>query len=191
MEKKLDSNSIWKLLHFDKGDVFIYLIAGTVLVYIWKTSNISSAYLLPFIIFIGFIYLRQDYYHQINLELDHLIEQIKINILKDRYPQISKNNELILFINSIVVYKKLNPPVFVDFLNICEEYLVKKDIHIYFKCIDTFERFIYSIPINMSKEHYLKKKELANILKNLILEPKRKMVEMQSFIPYNFYNYVK
>ena len=94
MEKKLDTNSIWRLLNFDKGDIFIYLISGTLLVYIWKKSNISVAYLLPFIIFVGFIYLRQDYYHKINLESEHLIEKIKINILKDGYPQISKNNFL-------------------------------------------------------------------------------------------------
>ncbi len=191
MERKLDPNSIWRLLNFDKGDVFIYLIAGTILVYVWKTSNISSAYLLPFIIFLGFVYLRQDYFHKINLESEHLIEKIKQNILKSNYPQISKNNELILFINSILIYKKLNPPVFDEFLDICEKFLLKKDIDIYLECINVFERFIYSIPIQMLKEHYLKKKELSNILKNLIKEPNRKMVEMQAFVPYNFYNYVK
>lgn len=191
MEKKLDPNSIWRLLNFDKGDIFIYLIAGTVLVYVWTVSKISSALLLPFIIFVSFVYLRQDYYHKINLESEHLIEKIKQTILKYNYPQISKNNELILFIHSILVYKKLSPPVFDDFLAICEKFLVKKDIHIYFECINVFEKFIYSIPINMSKEHYLKKKELSNILRNLIVEPKRKMVEMQAFVPYNFYNYIK
>ena len=76
-----------------------------------------------------------------------------------------------------------------DFLNICEKYLQKKDIYNYLECIDMFEKFIYSIPIYMSKEHYLKKKELTNILKNLIKEPKQKMIEMQTFIPYNYYNY--
>jgi hypothetical protein len=96
-----------------------------------------------------------------------------------------------LFINSIIVYKKLNPAVFSDFLNICEKYLQKKEIFNYLECIDIFEKFIYSIPIYMSKEHYLKKKELADILKKIVKEPKRKMVEMQTFIPYNFYNDIK
>jgi hypothetical protein len=191
MEKRLSSNYIWELLNFDKGDIFAYLIAGTILVYVWKISNISAAYLLPFIIFIGIMYLKQDYYHKINLESEHLIEKIRINILKDDYPNISKNSELMLFINSVIVYKELNPEVFVDFLDICEKYLLEKDIYSYLECIDLFEQFIYSIPIQMLKEHYLKKKELTNILKNLIKEPKRKMVEMQTFIPYNFYNYVK
>jgi hypothetical protein len=31
----------------------------------------------------------------------------------------------------------------------------------------------------------LKKKELVQILKQVLKEPKRKMVEMQSFIPYD------
>jgi hypothetical protein len=190
MEKKLNQNSIWRLLKFDKGDIFIYLIVGVVLVYIWKVSDISSALLLPFIIFLIFVYLRQDYYHKINLESQHLVEKIKINILNGRYPEILKNNELILFINSLSTYKKLNPDVFNDFLNKCEKFLQKKDIYIYIECIDTFEKFIYSLPVQMLKDHYLKKKELVNILKNLISEPKRKMVEMQTFIPYNFYNYI-
>jgi len=191
MQKKLDPNSIWGLLNFDKGDILVYLITGTVLVYIWKISNISAAYLLPFIIFIGFMYLRQDYYHKVNLESEHLIEKIRINILKDAYPHISKNSELMLFINSVIVYRKLNPEVFIDFLDICEKYLLEKEIYSYLECINVFEKFIYSIPIQMSKEHYLKKKELTNILKNLVKEPKRKMVEMQTFIPYNFYSYLK
>jgi hypothetical protein len=190
MEKKLDTNSIWRLLRFDKGDIFIYLVFGIILIYVWKISNISAAFILPFIIFIGFMYLRQDYYHRVNLESEHLIEKIKINILKDSYPQISNNSELMLFINSIIIYKKLNPEIFNNFLDICEKYLLKKDIYSYLECIDVFEKFTYSITINMSKEHYLKKKELVNILKNFIKEPKRKMVEMQSFIPYNFYNNV-
>ena len=189
-DKKLDKNSIWRLLKFDKKDIFVYLVAGVVLVYVWKISEISAAYLLPFIIFGIFVYLRQDYYHKINLETEHLIEKIKKTILKDGYPQISKNNELVLFINSVVVYKKLNPVLYSDFLDICEKFMFRKDIYNYLECIDMFDNFIYSIPLQMSKEHYLKKKELRNILKNLITEPKRKMVEMQSFIPYNFYSYV-
>ena len=40
----------------------------------------------------------------------------------------------------------------------------------------------------MLKNHYLKKKEFAIILKRSLEEPKRKMVEMQSFLPYNLTN---
>ena len=120
MENKifLDKNSIWRLLKFDKGDIFAYLIFGTVLIYIWTISNIKSMYLLPFIIFIGFLYLRQDYYHKIDIQSDHILEDIKIKVLGNKYPNISKNDKMLLFLNSIYIYHKYNPVIFNDFLNI-------------------------------------------------------------------------
>jgi len=176
---------MWKLLVFDRNDIFVYLIFGIGLIYIWKISNISSAYLLPFIIFIGFLYLRQDYYHKIHIEIDHKLEEIKKNILNNKYPFISSNSKMLIFLDSINLYSKYNPEIYRDFIEICEKYFKTKDIYIYIKCIDKFESFILALPIQQLKNHYLKKKEIVNILKQILTEPKRKMVEMQSFIPYD------
>lgn len=178
-------NNIWQLLIFDKGDIFTYLIVGIVLIYIWKTSNIKSMYLLPFIIFIGFMYFRQDYHHKINLNLDHKIEEIKKKLLKGKYPHIASNNNMMFFLNSIEVFNKYNPQTYIDLLNICEKCLKKKDIFNCIDCVETYEAIIHSLPVNLLKTHYLKKKELASILKDIIVNPTRKTVEMQSYIPFN------
>jgi len=176
---------MWKLLVFNRSDIFIYLLFGIGLIYIWKISNISSAYLLPFIIFIGFIYLRQDYFHKINIETNYKLEEIKKNILNNKYPFISSNPKMLIFLDSIHLYSKYNPQNYKDFIEICEKYFKTKDIYIYLKCIDRYDNLILSLPIQILKNHYLKKKELVHILKQILSEPKRKMVEMQSFIPYN------
>jgi hypothetical protein len=92
---------------------------------------------------------------------------------------------MLIFLDSILLYSKYNPENYRDFIEICEKYFKTKDIYIYMKCIDIFENFILALPIKLLNNHYLKKKELVNILKQILTEPKRKMVEMQSFIPYN------
>lgn len=181
----VENNNIWKLLIFDKGDVFTYLIFGIILIYIWKISSIGSMWLLPFIIFIGFIYFRQDYYHKINVQLEHKMDEIKTNLLNKKYLNLAKNNKMLIFLDSIQIYSKYNPINYTDFLKICDKYFINQDIYTYTHCIEKFEEFIYSLPIQMLKTHYLKKKELVDILKQFLKEPKRKMVEMQSFIPYN------
>ena len=183
-----NDTSIWRLLNFDKGDIFSYLIFGVAVTYIWKTSNISSIYILPFILLCIFIYLRQDYFHRTNLLIDHKIEQIKNDLLNNKYPNLMTDNDLLLFLDSIVIYKKYSPEVFSEFLDICEKYYIIKDIYNCIRCIEKFESFNYLIPIQMLKNHYLKKKEFAIILKRSLEEPKRKMVEMQSFLLYNLTN---
>lgn len=178
-------SGIWKLLNFDKGDIFIYLIFGVGLVYIWKTSNISSMYIIPFLLLGLFIYLRQDYLHRTNLEIDHKLQDIKINLLKNKYLNISKDSNLLLFLDSIIIYKNYSPKVFFEFLDICEKYYINPDIYNFIKCTDKFDSFDHLLPIQLLKTHYLKKKELVNITRRILKEPKRKMVEMQSFIPFN------
>ena len=92
---------------------------------------------------------------------------------------------MLIFLDSIHLYSKYNPQNYKDFIEICEKYFKTKDIYIYLKCIDRYDNLILSLPIQILKNHYLKKKELVHILKQILSEPKRKMVEMQSFIPYN------
>ena len=182
MEKDI---GIWKILNFDKGDIFTYLVFGVGIVYVWKISDISSMYILPIVLLGIFIYLRQDYLHRINIELDHKLNEIKLNLLQNKYLNMSKDNKMLMFLDSIAIYKKYSPRVFFEFLDVCERYYLKPDIYNFIDCVDKFESFNHLIPIQMLKSHFYFKKEMVNIIKKILKEPKRKMVEMQSFIPFN------
>jgi hypothetical protein len=179
----------WKLLKFDKGDIMFYLIFGVILIYIWQRSNISINYYFPFIILCIVIYLRQDYYHNIDLKIDHKLVDIKNIILKDNnYKNIENNAEILYWLNNIYIYKTYNSNNFKILLNLLNKFYSNNDIYYLHLCLKTYNDFIYSLPIELSENHYLNKLEFKKILYKNLKNQKYKMVEMQSYIPYNFYN---
>jgi hypothetical protein len=136
---------------FNKNDIFIYLIIGISLIYIWKTLNISLNYLFPFLIFIGIIYIREN-------------KKIKKE----------EKNEINIFLESIKQYELYNPLVYKDLLITCDEYLLNGDIINYLKCIEIYDQLNYSLPIGMIKEFYIRKKEFISILQKLLIKPQEK-----------------
>jgi hypothetical protein len=183
-----DRDIKWTLLKFDKGDVFFYLITGVILLYIWKISNISINLIFPFIILCIIIYFRQDYLHIIDLKIDHKLEEIKNTILKENYTYLENNSELLYWLNDILIYKRYNSLNFSTLLDLLNKFYSNNDIYYLHLCIKTFENFEFSLPIQIFKTHYLKKLELKKILYKNLKNPKYKMVEMQSYIPFNFFN---
>ena len=181
-------DKIWKLLKFDKGDIMFYLIFGVILIYIWQQSNISINYFFPFSILCIIIYLRQDYLHNLNLQVDHKLLDIKKTILKDNYRYLEKSPEILYLLNDIYIYKTYNPHNFKTFLNLLNKFYSNNDIYYLHLCLKTYDDFIYSLPIELSENHYLNKLEFKKILYKNLKNQKYKMVEMQSYIPYNFYN---
>ena len=129
--------------------------------------------------------MRQSYFLNKNLQTEKQLELIKNKLLKEKYDGITVHNNMVLFLDSIIVYKKYSQIVFKEFLDICEKYYKKSDIYNYIACVDKFESFIFIIPNQLIKFHYLKKKEFAKILQESLEKPKRKMIEMQDYIPYN------
>jgi hypothetical protein len=180
-------DKIWKLLKFDKGDIMFYLIFGVILIYIWQRSNISINYYFPFIILCIVIYLRQDYLHNIDLKVDHKLLDIRNTILKDTiYNSIENNSEILYWLNSIYIYKIYNSQNFKLLLDLLNKFYLNNDIYYLHLCLNNYDNFIYSLPIELSKDHYLKKIELKKILYKNLKNSKYKMVEMQSYIPSNF-----
>jgi len=179
----------WKLLKFDKGDIMFYLIFGVILIYIWRESKISINYFFPFIILCIIIYFRQDYLHHIDLKIDHKLLDIKNTILKDNnYISIEKNPEILYWLNNIYIYKTYNSNNFKILLNLLNKFYSNNDIYYLHLSLKSYDDFIYSLPIELSENHYLNKLELKKILYKNLKSPKYKMVEMQSYIPYNFEN---
>ena len=179
----------WKLLKFDKGDIMFYLIFGVILIYIWQQSKISINYFFPFIILCIIIYFRQDYLHHIDLKIDHKLLDIKNTILKDNnYISIEKNPEILYWLNNIYIYKTYNSNNFKILLNLLNKFYSNNDIYYLHLSLKSYDDFIYSLPIELSENHYLNKLELKKILYKNLKSPKYKMVEMQSYIPYNFEN---
>lgn len=177
----------WKLLKFDKGDIMFYLIFGVILIYIWQRSNISINYYFPFIILCIVIYLRQDYYHNINLKVDHKLTDIRNTILKDtKYNSIENNSEILYWLNDIYIYKIYNSKNYKLLIDLLNKFYLNNDIYYLHLCLNNYDNFIYSLPLELSKDHYLKKIELKKILYKNLKNPKYKMVEMQSYIPSNF-----
>ena len=176
----------WKLLKFDKGDIMFYLIFGVILIYIWQRSNISINYYFPFIILCIVIYLRQDYLHNIDLKIDHKLTDIKNTILKDKYNAIKNNSEILYWLNSIYIYKTYNSKIFNTLLDLLNKFYLNNDIYYLHLCLNNYDNFIYSLPLELSQDHYLNKIELKKILYKNLKNPKYKMVEMQSYIPSNF-----
>jgi hypothetical protein len=189
-----NSNSnLWKILSFDKNDIFLYIIFSTVIIYIWKISNISINYLFPFIILCMIIYLKQLYLYEIDiynesklLHIKNFISKLQLNELVD--------NDIINILNKIFIYNTYNPTNYNLLLKTLNKFNSTHDIYTLHLCLKTYENFIYSLPIEALKDHYLNKVELTNILYRKLNDPKNKMIEMQSLIPYNFdindYNYL-
>ena len=184
----IDRDIKWKLLNFDKGDILFYLIAGVILLYIWKISNISINLIFPFIILCIIIYLRQDYLHIIDLKIDHKLIEIKNTILKKKYKYLENNSEILYWLNDIFIYKRYNSLNFKTLIDLLNKFYSNNDIYYLHLCMKTFENFEFSLPIQIFKNHYLKKLELKKILYKNLKNPKYKMIEMQSYIPFNFFN---
>ena len=181
----------WKLLKFDKGDIMFYLIFGVILIYIWQLSNISINYFFPFIILCIVIYLRQYYLHNIDLKIDHKLSDIKNTILKNnllKYNTIENNAEILYFLNDIKKYKTYNNKNFILLLDLLNKFYLNNDIYYLHLILNNYDNFIYSLPLELSKDHYLNKIKLSKILYKNLKNPKYKMVEMQSYIPSNFDN---
>ena len=85
-------------------------------------------------------------------------------------------SELILLLYFIVLFSLIY--IGIHYLN--------NDIYYLHLCLNNYDNFIYSLPLELSKDHYLKKIELKKILYKNLKNPKYKMVEMQSYIPSNF-----
>ena len=177
----------WKLLKFDKGDIMFYLIFGVILIYIWQRSNISINYYFPFIILCIVIYLRQDYLHIIDLKVDHKLSDFKNTILKDKkYNAIENNSEILYWLNDIKKYRTYNNKNFILLLDLLNKFYLNNDIYYLHLCLNNYDNFIYSLPLELSEDHYLNKIKLSKILYKNLKNPKYKMVEMQSYIPSNF-----
>jgi hypothetical protein len=180
-------DKIWKLLKFDKGDIMFYLIFGVILIYIWQRSNISINYYLPFIILCIVIYLRQDYLHIIDLKVDHKLSDFKNTILKDKkYNAIENNSEILYWLNDIKKYRTYNNKNFILLLDLLNKFYLNNDIYYLHLCLNNYDNFIYSLPLELVEDHYLNKIKLSKILYKNLKNPKYKMVEMQSYIPSNF-----
>lgn len=180
-------NKKWKLLKFDKGDIMFYLIFGVILIYIWQQSKISINYFFPFIILCIVVYLRQDYLHNINLKVEHKLSDIRNTILKEKkYNAIENNSEILYWLNSIYIYKTYNNKNFKILLDLLNKFYLNNDIYYLHLCLNNYDNFIYSLPLELTKDHYLKKIEIKKILYKNLKNPKYKMVEMQSYIPSNF-----
>ena len=169
-----------QILSFDKGDIFFYIITGTILFYIWFESQISINYLIPFIILLMIIFYRQDYLHNENIIIDHKLKDI--------------NEHILYFLEDIKIYNKYNSNNFNDLLDILNKFYKNKTINELYLVLEIFSRFIYTIPLEMSKDYYIKINKLNKILYNNIKPNKLNKVEMQSYIPYNFikenYDYI-
>ena len=189
-----DTTYLHKILSFDKGDIFYYIIIGTFLFYIWFESQISINYLLPFIILLMIIYYRQDYLHNIDLTIDHKLKKIVNNLLQNNYKYLQNHSEILYFLNDIEIYKKYNLNNFNNLLDILNKFYKVKKINELFLVLEVFNRFIYALPIELSKDFYININKLNKILYEHIKLDKLIKVEMQSYIPYNMivekYNYI-
>ena len=164
-----------------------YLIFGVMLIYIWQRSNISINYYFPFIILCIVIYLRQDYLHNIDLKIDHKLSDIKNTILKDKkYNAIENNSEILYWLNDIKKYRTYNNKNFILLLDLLNKFYLNNDIYYLHLILNNYDNFIYSLPLELSEDHYLNKIKLSKILYKNLKNPKYKMVEMQSYIPSNF-----
>ena len=189
-----DTSYIQQILSFDKGDIFFYIIIGTILFYIWFESQISINYLMPFLILLMIILYRQNYLHNVNLSIDHKIREINDYILNNEYRYLQNNSEILYFLENIKIYKKYNPNNFYDLLDILNKFYKVKKIDELYLVLEVFNRFIYTLPIELSKDFYYEINKLNKILYNNIKSNKVNKIEMQSYIPYNFiiekYDYI-
>ena len=189
-----DTSYIQQILSFDKGDIFFYIIIGTILFYIWFESQISINYLLPFIILLMIMLYRQDYLHNVDLTIDHKLKDINEHILNNDYIYLQNNSEILYFLEEIMIYKKYNKDNYKDLLEILNIFYKRKSIDELYLVLEIFSRFIYTLPLELSKDFYKKINKLNKILYENIKSNKLKTVEMESYIPYNFikekYDYI-
>jgi len=177
------------LLNFNKNDIFYYLITGTILFYISYISDISVKYVIPLIIFLLIIYFRQTIKLDKEKFIDNILIDIKNKILKNDYKYLNDDNDILYFLNDIIIYNKYSPIVFKDLLEVLNKYYEKKDVYNLLLVLNIFDRFIYALPIELSKDFYLNINKLKSILYINLDNQQYKRVEMQSYIPYNIYNY--
>jgi len=183
----IEKTYLENLLKFDKGDVVHYLFCAVILFYIWYISNINIKYLFPFFILALYIFYRQDLLHNLDLSIDHKLRNIINKILENNYFHIN-NPDILYFLDDIKIYKKYNPENFIDLLEILNKYYKTINIYNLDLVLQIFNRFIYSLPLELSKDFYLNINRLKKILNKSILSDKYTKIEMQSYIPYNYIN---
>ena len=182
----METSSLWKILSFKKENILLYLIFGVILTYIWKISNISINYIFPFIILCMIIFLKQYYLYSIELEKDRNLLGMQKILLDGKYNELEGNDKILYWLNDIYIYNTYNPTNFILLLKTLNKFYLTRDIYTLHLSLKTYENFIYSLPIEILKDHYLHKIKLINILYKQINNPKRNMIEMQTLIPYNF-----
>jgi len=182
----INNNNIFEFLKFDKVNILFYLIVGVILIYIWKRSNISINYFFPFIILLMIVYIRQLYLYKNKINASNNLEKIKNKILKENYNNLKNNREILYWLDDIYIYIIYNSTNFKLFLDLLNKFYSNNDIYYLHLCLKSYDQFFLSLPINLAKNNYIKKLELIKILKTNLKDPKYKMIEMQSYIPYNF-----
>ena len=93
-----NTSYLQQILSFNKGDIFFYIITGTILFYIWFESQISINYLIPFIILLMIIFYRQDYLNNVNITIDHKLKDINEHILNNEYKYLQNNSDILYFL---------------------------------------------------------------------------------------------
>lgn len=176
-----NESSYWmNLINIDNKNIIHYLIVGVVIVYIWFLSDISVKYIIPFIILVAYIILKQDFiYNKEKLIADKLLS-IENNILKNKYEVLNKDKKMILFLEEIKIYHIYNPKLFKNFLESIEYFYIKRDIIRLNIVLELYQSFVFTIPINFSKDLYINLFKLKDILVSALDDTK---AEMQIYIP--------
>ena len=182
------NNYINEILSYNKNTIIFYLCIGTFLFYIWYLSNISINYLFPFILLLLIFVIKQNNVYNTRMNSNNKLETILKTIINNNYIYIPHTTDILNFLNDISIYKKYNSDNFTDLLEQLNKYYKYNTLDHLLITLEIFNRFIYSLPIEKTYNLNIQAQNLKNILYKTLKKNKYNRVEMQSYIPNNFYN---